>query len=218
MSGPSADEGVPALLHFRLRPCTQRVLLHVRSRAGPASSGSEDLERLRTALVNERFSPELLPHQDDLVKRVQDMVDEQEQRTLGLGADESQTRLIYELEKERVMFVMTSYLRIRLLKLQKLSLYLEQNEEARSNLSEDEQSFHTRYVALYRRHVQREAWDHESASALPDRVKDVASASELLAKPPDLEAHVFCVAMTECDPLVINRSGEAVVVDRMHRW
>ena len=65
-------------------------------------------------------------------------------------------------------------------------------------------------MQLYRQHVQREAWDHHTAAALPERVKDVASAAELLAKPPNLDAHVFCVALRDCDPVVLGRGAEAV--------
>ena len=61
----------------------------------------------------------------------------QEQRIGELGAEESQSRLIYELEKERVNYVLACYLRTRLHKIQKLALHLEQDEEARVRLSEE---------------------------------------------------------------------------------
>jgi hypothetical protein len=46
-------------------------------RAAPSSSTLDDIERLRIVCVNERFAPELLPHEAELIKRLQDMVEEQ---------------------------------------------------------------------------------------------------------------------------------------------
>ena len=46
-------------------------------RAAPSSSTSDDIERLRIVCVNERFAPELLPHEADLIERLQDMVGKQ---------------------------------------------------------------------------------------------------------------------------------------------
>lgn len=49
--------------------------------------------------------------------------------------------MIYELEKERIMFLIASYLRTRLQKIQKLALYLDRNDQAarlaRTHLSEE---------------------------------------------------------------------------------
>ena len=77
-----------------------------------------------------------------------------------------------------------------------------------------EQTFHNKYVELYKEHVMLEAWGHASAQALPPIVKDIASAAELLAKPPNIQTHVFCVATRACDPIVLS-SGR--VVDQLAR-
>ena len=57
---------------FLLTPA--RLLL---LRLASVATASDDLHKLRTIFVNERFAPELLPHEDALVKRVQDIVDDQ---------------------------------------------------------------------------------------------------------------------------------------------
>ncbi|KOO25027.1 DNA replication complex gins protein sld5 [Chrysochromulina tobinii] len=182
----------------------------------PSSSTSDDIERLRIVCVNERFAPELLPHEAELIKRLQDMVEEQEKRISELRADQSQSRLIYELEKERVMYRLSSYLKARICKIKRLALYLASPEgaDARSHMTDKEQTFHNKYVELYKEHVMLEAWGHASAQALPPRVKDIASAAELLAKPPNIQTHVFCVATRACDPIVLS-SGR--VVDQLAR-
>ena len=60
----------------------------------------------------------------------------QEDRIAQLPPEEAQSRIIYELEKERVMYLLASYLRTRLHKIQKFALYLDLNEDTRTRLSE----------------------------------------------------------------------------------
>ena len=48
------------------------------SQAAPSGpSTAEDLDEMRKVFTNERFAPELLPHRDELVRRVRLAVDEQ---------------------------------------------------------------------------------------------------------------------------------------------
>lgn len=54
---------------------TVHAYAQTRALAGPSTA--DDLEELRVAWTNERFAPELLPHQDELVRRVRAAVDEQ---------------------------------------------------------------------------------------------------------------------------------------------
>ena len=61
----------------------------------------------------------------------------QEQRIAELGAEQSQSRLIYELEKERVMYRLSSYLKARICKIKRLALYLAQDAEARSHMTDE---------------------------------------------------------------------------------
>ena len=73
--------------------------------------------------------------------------------------------------------------------MQAQALFLMQNDEARSHLSESEARFVDKYTALYQRHVQREAWDLKEADGIPDAVKDLFRIELLLTKP-NLDAHV----------------------------
>lgn len=64
----------------------------------------------------------------------------QEKRISELRADQSQSRLIYELEKERVMYRLSSYLKARICKIKRLALYLDlatpEGAEARSHMTD----------------------------------------------------------------------------------
>ena len=92
---------------------------------------------MKRAVVNERCAPELLPHQDDLVNDVKERINEQARAARGglfppLSAhalpasqvnlinelDESQTlqKDLYNMELERINYMLRNYLRDRLRK------------------------------------------------------------------------------------------------------
>ena len=68
----------------------------------------------------------------------------QEKRISELRADQSQSRLIYELEKERVMYRLSSYLKARICKIKRLALYLASPEgaDARSHMTDKVRARH----------------------------------------------------------------------------
>jgi len=165
------------------------------------------------AYTNERFAPELLMHRDELVRRVRASVDEQQDRIAELGPADALPRMIYETEVERVSFLLRSYLRSRILKIQSQALFLARDQNAQARLSEPEKTFAGQYAALYQRHVDREAWQLGDTSRLPDDLKQITRVQQL-ATPPNLDSHVFCVATRDCDPFRIEGSTEMVDLKR----
>lgn len=136
----------------------------------------------------------------------------QEDRVQALDASDSLRRMLYGLEIERVRYLISSYLRCRIEKIQQQSLYLDHNEEARAHLSATEVAFAEKYTRMYQNHVRREAWEHQDAANLPETIKDITR-MELLATPPKLEAHVFCIAMDDCPPITIDTGGAVDAVE-----
>ena len=74
----------------------------------------------------------------------------QEKRISELRADQSQSRLIYELEKERVMYRLSSYLKARICKIKRLALYLASPEgaDARSHMTDKVRARRVCYYAV----------------------------------------------------------------------
>lgn len=134
---------------------------------------------------------------------------EQQERIGELGPADALMRMIYETEAERVSYLLRSYLRTRILKIQKQALYLARDEDAQSRLSEPERTFAAQYAALYQRHVDREAWDLGDTSRLPEALKQISQV-QALANPPSLDAHVFCVATRDCPPITIDGATDVV--------
>ena len=66
---------------------------------------------------------------------------------------------------------------------------------------------------IYQAHISREAWEQENAGSLPETVKDLTRI-ELLATPPNMEAHVFCIAMRDISPFALDGTTEFVELRR----
>jgi hypothetical protein len=80
-------------------------------------------------------------------------------------------------------------------------------------LSEPEASFAARYAALYQRHVDREAWEAGDTARLPEALKQIVSVTGLTT-PPNLDAHVFCVATRDCPPFTVDGTTEMIELMR----
>ena len=143
-----------------------------------AGEGAYDIERLKLALFNEKLAPVLLPHNDDLVKRIKELTKEQSDMIAELEATAEPTsmlqRSLYEMELERVNYMLRSYMRTRLLKISRFSIYLDTSDETRAALSKNELDFLKRYLQMYRQHVDREIWDTvEGSSRLYKQLLDI---------------------------------------------
>ncbi|QLL34336.1 hypothetical protein HG536_0G01950 [Torulaspora globosa] len=136
----------------------------------------KDYTRLMTLWRNERCSPELLPFptllMNRMLRRVQEQMEKIENISMGFyedgaagpsqqpnesafGSNKDKLPLLcMEAELERVKFVIRSYLRCRMHKIDKYMLYLKQLEYAGNNaaslkelLSEQELVYHSRHFA-----------------------------------------------------------------------
>ena len=179
-----------------------------------AGEGADDIERLKLALFNEKLAPALLPHNDDLVIRIKELTNEQSNMIAELEATAEPTsmlqRSLYEMELERVNYMLRSYMRTRLIKISRFSIYLVTSDETRAVLSENELDFLKRYLQMYRQHVDREIWDTaEGSSRLDERLRDINLTGPLVVQP-ELDSHVYCKALVDCEPFRIEETDETI--------
>lgn len=115
------------------------------------SSTITPIVRLRTAWINERCAPELLPFEEiameSLLASIQKQVDliESERNT---DADTNFEMTLVMTEIERAKFIIRSYLRTRLHKLEKYAAFIVRNQEQMDKLSDDETRFVIGYVFI----------------------------------------------------------------------
>jgi GINS complex subunit 4 len=124
-------------------------------RSDVRAAGSEvnpKIEELLRAWCNEKASPELLPYQGELVDSFMGVVREQ-QKALGGEKVDVFTAGLYQLDIDRVKFVLASYLRARLAKVQRWYLHLQGAPEVRERLSPAEREFLREFTAARSRHL-----------------------------------------------------------------
>jgi len=94
-------------------------------------------------LHNEKMAPELLPFQFSLIETLLRLISNREQmieQTTSVDVDDRFTVNIYRMELERVKFVMKSYLRVRLAKIERNLIYIIEKDRSEL-LSEAEKIF-----------------------------------------------------------------------------
>ncbi|XP_029155506.1 DNA replication complex GINS protein SLD5 [Nylanderia fulva] len=90
------------------------------------------LQKIENAWMNERFAPEILPHQSDLVDCMLQQIDHMEKNVKRL--DKSDLRaLAHRMELDRIRYVVSSYLRIRLEKIERYTIHILSEEASRNS-------------------------------------------------------------------------------------
>ncbi|KAJ3209519.1 Intersectin-2 [Dinochytrium kinnereticum] len=166
---------------------------------------SGDLSRLVQWWVMERTTSDILPYQNELLENIMELLSAQVCLIIchALGADprmkegnqsiteesEAFVRSIYEQEIERVKFVVRSYLRTRISKIEEYYSAFLRNQDMRSKLAPHEESFAERFQELLEDHYNR-----SFMSALPPMMQSLESAKEPgIVQYPDMNKPVFCL-------------------------
>merc|ERR1712048_1266724 len=85
------------------------------------------LYQLQNLMINEKLAPEPLQHQEPLIKKIQSAINHQKSTSKSLSSNiESATTVnLINLEIQRTEYMLKSYLRTRIQKLEKFSIYYE---------------------------------------------------------------------------------------------
>ncbi|EJS42184.1 sld5p [Saccharomyces arboricola H-6] len=175
-------------------------------------SPQEDFAQLMRSWRNERCSPELLPYPHQLIKRLLNRISAQSElienismgfldiqntpsTTSPMPQDSKLPLLCMETELERLKFVIRSYIRCRLCKIDKFSLYLRQLNEDENSLtsltdllSKDEIKYHDTHSLIWLKLVNDSILKHmpEELQAINDTEGSVNMIDE-----PDWNRFVF---------------------------
>ncbi|KAG2261121.1 hypothetical protein Bca52824_068200 [Brassica carinata] len=119
-------------------------------------SSTSDVELLKRAWRNEKAAPEILPYEGALVERAKgqiELVEENIEDYVKNGIDPLVVSL-YQMDLDRTQFLLRSYLRVRLLKIEKFMFHILKSEEAESRLSEQEKVFARRCAEDLAKHFE----------------------------------------------------------------
>uniref|UniRef100_A0A182JK03 DNA replication complex GINS protein SLD5 n=1 Tax=Anopheles atroparvus TaxID=41427 RepID=A0A182JK03_ANOAO len=152
-------------------------------------SSQEVLQSLQRAWMNEKFAPDLLPYEDALVEMVMIQLVHMEEN-LASADKNNLLYIVHRMEVERIRFVVASYLRCRLQKIETYASHILDSESNRprskKRLSDAEHRFavdfhesvETHFYQLVVRHMPQNHQDDE-------RIRRVG---------PNVDAHVFARA------------------------
>eukprot|EP01027_Heterolobosea_sp_BB2_P015760 GEZU01022538.1.p1 GENE.GEZU01022538.1~~GEZU01022538.1.p1 ORF type:complete len:177 (+),score=30.54 GEZU01022538.1:128-658(+) len=166
------------------------------------AGGDDDVDwvlELKSAWLNETFCPEILEYKSEAVEVLKNYV-EQKQMELSSGVDDVKEAFranIYQLEVDRVQYLLKSYLRERLKKIEKYAQYILSTKEMKKRLSPQELKFAEAYLALEQRHFQTSLLDH-----LPEGFKEPGPVMK-----PQLGAYVYCRVKENVGNIQISDDG-----------
>lgn len=150
------------------------------------------LESLENAWMNEKFAPEILPHQTDILDLMLDQIVHMEANIAQLNRHD--LRLIaHKMELARIRFIISSYLRCRLDKIEKYAVDILAKEDERDasisggrRLSPQEKTYAESYVTNLNSHFNQ--------VALKNMPLNLQEPSPNQVVRPNLTEHVFLKA------------------------
>nr|XP_002757034.2 DNA replication complex GINS protein SLD5 isoform X1 [Callithrix jacchus] len=149
---------------------------------------AELIERLEQAWMNEKFAPELLESKPEIVECVMEQLEHMEENVRRAKREDLKVS-IHQMEMERIRYVLSSYLRCRLMKIEKFFPHVLEKEKTRrdgepSSLSPEELAFTREFMANTETYLKNVALKH-----MPPNLQKV---DLFRAVPkPDLDSYVF---------------------------
>ncbi|KAG8836450.1 GINS complex subunit [Serendipita sp. 400] len=158
--------------------------------------------------MDERLSPDLLTWQGELVSEILERLQSQNEIATQLQGNATTTEeehfavMLVQTEVERIKFVLRSYLRCRLQKIEKFTPFILATPEVQRNLSELEQNYVQRFGDLLGRHFMQ-----STLSNLPAHMHSLADENpnmpSMITEPTKSMAVFFRVREDDCPPLVL---------------
>ncbi|KAL7798533.1 hypothetical protein V8C37DRAFT_368183 [Trichoderma ceciliae] len=195
----------------------------------PVSHGipleTRDLQALTRLWVAERSAPELLNWPaNGLFERVNSKIKSQIEKIEDMTGDmDPKTNfalIVIQTELERYKFLVRSYLRTRIAKIDKYTLHYLSTQELRQRLSPTELAYATRHQALLHNH-----YLSSFLSSFPQRLQNLndTAGNVSMIDSPDLEAAVFIRLLrdkdifgkgTDVDTILPGANGDILIL----RW
>lgn len=163
------------------------------------------LQQLIRHWMNERHSPDILPNEGELLAGLLDHIRSQSETVQLLRTDPSSSEeehfriVLVQTEVERVKFIVRSYLRTRLFKIEKFARYIMTNPQIQQQLSESEVEHARRFARLTDQHFYHSVLQSlpETQQTLDDQPPFVPS----MVTEPDKGRAVFVLARQDCPPV-----------------
>ncbi|WFD34010.1 GINS complex subunit [Malassezia cuniculi] len=176
-----------------------------------AESSEPHVTRLIRAWMRERGTPEIQPWCGDLVDTVLDQIKQQQIILDLLAADESTSeeehfRLnLVQLDMERGKWIVRSYLRVRLHKIERYAMHIAGSTAAQERLSAPELGYVRRYSQMSADHFNSTVLQHlpEEMRGLSDPAPGAPGGAGSMVRTPRMDAPVFVYCRQDCGQLLL---------------
>ncbi|XP_016951388.1 DNA replication complex GINS protein SLD5 [Drosophila subpulchrella] len=163
------------------------------------------LEILETAWINEMCAPEILPSQTDMLELMVSQVAHMEEQMRDLDKNDFRA-VVHSMELERVRYIMASYLRCRLQKIETFTQHILNQEASREpddkRLSPEETKFAQEFAANVDEYFHKVATQY-----MPNQQRGEA---EQRIVTPNLMSHVFLKANVAVPAVIVGVDDEEV--------
>ncbi|XP_061360676.1 DNA replication complex GINS protein SLD5 isoform X2 [Gastrolobium bilobum] len=153
-----------------------------------------DVVLLKRAWRNEKAAPEILRFESDLISRVREQIQlvEETVEENSTGGSDPLSVSLYQMDLDRTLFLLRSYLRIRIQKIEKYMFHIQKTDELWNRLSKEEKNFTSRCTNDLKQHLEENV-----LSKLPENYQSllkqsVTSDEDDMVPEPRLDTFVLC--------------------------
>uniref|UniRef100_A0A1B6E5G4 DNA replication complex GINS protein SLD5 n=1 Tax=Clastoptera arizonana TaxID=38151 RepID=A0A1B6E5G4_9HEMI len=161
------------------------------------------LNTLQEAWLNEKLSPEILPHKAELVQCMMEQIEQMEENIKKLDKNDFKVNL-HRLELDRIRYLITSYLRTRIEKIECFPFTILESENSSDPeervLSPSEYTYTVEYVTNMSTHFQ------SILNGMPQSMRNI-NVHQIMIKP-NLESHVFLKSISRVPSVLIRYESD----------
>ncbi|KAG1326172.1 DNA replication complex GINS protein SLD5 [Cocos nucifera] len=174
--------------------------------------GTTDVELLKRAWRNEKAAPEILQFEAALVLRAREQIqllEETVEEFTENGVDDLVVSL-YQMDLDRTLFLLRSYLRIRLQKIEKYMIHISKTN-LWNRLSEQEQRFAKRCTDIMEKHLGQSVLSRLPYGYQSILKQSISSEEDDMVPEPQLDTFVFCKTKNAVGAFQLDDTGDEIV-------
>ncbi|XP_008791696.2 DNA replication complex GINS protein SLD5 [Phoenix dactylifera] len=171
-----------------------------------------DVELLKRAWRNEKAAPEILQFEAALVLRAREQIqllEETLEEFTENGVDDLVVSL-YQMDLDRTLFLLRSYLRIRLQKIEKYMIHISKTN-LWNRLSEQEQRFAKRCTDIMEKHLEQSVLSRLPYGYQSILKQSISSEEDDMVPEPQLDTFVFCKTKSAVGAFQLDDTGDEIV-------
>ncbi|KAJ6839685.1 DNA replication complex GINS protein SLD5 [Iris pallida] len=181
--------------------------------------GEEKLgERLKRAWRNEKASPDILHFHSELVQEATEEIQKLEEAVEaftenGAKAENGVDELIvslYQMDLDRMLFLLRSYLRMRLQKIEKYTIHVLKTN-LRDRLSEQEKTFAERCADIMEKHLDQTVLARLPYGYQSIMKQSISSEEDDMIPEPQLDTFVFCKTKEDVGAFQMDDIGKETI-------